>query len=130
MEEFKRFTLGPRSFNPYDPHFLVMDHCTRVKHPWIHEVCHWPKEDPWRYFYHFSRLNEPANIVVEWLAKKKPAKSLAIADGSRPVDDKWKRKVVDSAEAEQSYKFKENPLVMKVTLENEAKRQQHDRRIA
>ena len=29
-EEFKRFTFGTRSFNPYEPHFLLKDHYERV----------------------------------------------------------------------------------------------------
>lgn len=52
-EEFKIFTLGTRIFNLYDPHYIVKDYCTRVKHPWIHEAFHWPEEDPRRYCYHF-----------------------------------------------------------------------------
>lgn len=46
MEEFKRFNFGTRSFNPYDPHCLVKDHCARVQHPSINGACHWPEEDP------------------------------------------------------------------------------------
>jgi len=45
----------------------------RVKHPWIHRACHWPKEDPWRYYYHFSKLNELVSIAIGWLEKKKEA---------------------------------------------------------
>ena len=75
MEEFKRFTFSTRSFNPYDPHCLVKDHCARVQHPWIHGACHWPKEYPWRYCFHFSNLNELVSIVVEWLANQKEAAS-------------------------------------------------------
>jgi len=48
IEDFKKFTFSTRSFNPYDPHFFVKDHCARVKFPWIHEACHWAEEDPWR----------------------------------------------------------------------------------
>ena len=36
----KRFTFGARSFNPYDPRFLVKDHYARVYYPWIHGACH------------------------------------------------------------------------------------------
>jgi len=72
-EEFKRFTFGTRIFNPYDPHCLVKDHYARVWFPWIHGACHWPKEDPWRYFYHSSKLNELIGIAVEWLEKHKEA---------------------------------------------------------
>lgn len=31
--EFKRFTFDTKSFNSYDPHFLVKDHCARVLDP-------------------------------------------------------------------------------------------------
>lgn len=65
MEEFNRFTFNTRSFNPYDPHYVAKDHCMRVYHPWIHSTCHWPKEDPWRYRYNSSRLNEPDKVDVE-----------------------------------------------------------------
>lgn len=68
-KEFKRFTFGTRSFNPYDLHLLVKDHCVRVWFPWIHKACHWPEEDPWRYFYHLSKFNEPVDIAIEWLEK-------------------------------------------------------------
>jgi len=62
-EKFKRFTFDTRSFNPYDPHCLVKDHCARVYHPWINKACHWLEEDPWRYCYNFSRLNELVKIL-------------------------------------------------------------------
>ena len=42
---------------------------------------------------------------------------------------KGNRKVVDNAEAKKSYKFKADPLVMKVALEIGAKRQQCNKRI-
>lgn len=68
-KEFKRFTFDTRSFNLYDLHCLVKDHFARVQHPLIHGACHWLEEDPWRYCYHFSRINELLSIVVEWLGK-------------------------------------------------------------
>jgi len=46
----------------------------------------------------------------------------AVAEGSRPARDKGKRKVVDSAETGQSWKFKADPLVMKADLEIKAMR--------
>lgn len=105
MEEFKRFTFGTRSFNPYHLHFLVENHFARVYHPWIHSACHWPKQDPWRYCYNYSWINELVRVVVEWLGVHKATTSQRAAtsttiEGSRPVHDKGKRKVVDSAEAE------------------------------
>jgi len=45
-----------------------------------------------------------------------------VAEGSRPAHDQDRRKVVDSAGAEQRCKFKIDPLVMKEALEIEAKR--------
>jgi len=69
-EEFKIFTFGTKSFNLDDLHCFVKDHSAKVKFPWIHEACHWAKEDPWRYYHNFSRLNEPVGIAVEWLAKQ------------------------------------------------------------
>lgn len=125
MEEFKRFTLGTISFNQYAPHHLVEDHCTRVYHPWIHMACHWPEEEPWKYCYNFSRLNELVRMVVEWLAVQR----VATSQRNRPTLDKGKRKFVDSVEVEQSYKFKVDPLVLRVALEIEEKRRQRDRRI-
>ena len=65
MEQFKRFAFNNRSFNPYDLHRLVENQCTRVYHPWIHGACQRPEEDPWRYCYNLSRLNEPVRMVVE-----------------------------------------------------------------
>ena len=70
LEEFKRFSFATRIFNLYDPHFFVKDHCARVKFPWIDGVCHWAKEDLWIYWHNFSRPNELAEIIVEWLAKQ------------------------------------------------------------
>jgi len=74
-EEFKRFTFGTKSFNPYDLYCFVKDHCVRVKFPWIHGLCHWPEEDPRRYCHNFSKLNEPIDIAMEWLAKQCEATS-------------------------------------------------------
>lgn len=127
MEEFKRFTFGTISFNMYDLHFLVNDHCTRVQHPWIHGACHWPQEDPWIYYYHFSRPNESIDIPVEWLEKHREAtsqrgQSSIATESSRPVCDKRKIKVVDSTKEKQNCKFKENPLVLKEALEIKAKK--------
>jgi len=88
----------------------VKDPCTRVQCLWIHEVCHWPEEDPWRYYYHFYKLNEPVGIAIEWLEKKKEAtspratSSAAVEDG-RPMCEKarerlltmqWQRKLAIS----------------------------------
>lgn len=127
MEEFKRFSFGTRSFNPYDPHCLVMDQCARVHHPWIHEACHQPKEDPWIYYYHFSRFNEQVRIDVQQLAMQKEttyqrATSSAVADDNKPVLQKHKRKLYNNIEVEKICKFKEGSLVLKQALEIKAKR--------
>lgn len=52
--------------------------------------------------------------------KSQGATPSAIAKGSRLACDKCKRKVVDIAKAEKSFKFKVDPLVMKETLEIKA----------
>lgn len=42
--------------------------------------------------------------------------------GNGPTLEKGKRKVVENTKAEQSYKFKANPLVLRVAFDIEAKR--------
>lgn len=44
------------------------------------------------------------------------------AEGITPACDEWKRKVVDIIEAEESCKFKVDPLMTKAMLEIEAMR--------
>lgn len=126
VEEFKKFHFGTNNFNPYNPHGLYRDHCARVYYSWIREVCHWLEKDPWRYCYKSSRLNEPVNMVVEWIAALKAAVPKGVAatttTSRKHVQDKGKRKIVESAKVEKSYKFKEDPLVEKLALEIEAKR--------
>jgi len=48
--------------------------------------------------------------------------SSVVEEGRRLACDKGKRKVVNSIETEKSYNFKADPLVLKETLEIEAKR--------
>lgn len=65
-------------------------------------------------------------MAVEWLAVHKETTSQRAAtstttEGSRPMHDKGKRKVVDNIEAEHNCKFKADPLVLRATLEIEAK---------
>jgi len=127
MKEFKRFTLGTRSFNPYDLHYLVKDHCARVYHTWIHRACHWLEEDPWRYCYNSSRLNELVRVDVKWLTSHKATTldketTITTIESKRPTLDKGKRKIADSVEVEKSYKFKEDPHVVREALEIEAKK--------
>lgn len=122
VEDFKKFKFGTRSFNPYNAHGLCRDHCARVYYPWIHGACHWPEEDSWRYCYNSSRTNEPINIVVEWLESLKVAALQVVATSIKPVQDKGKRKIVKGTETKKSYKFKEDPLVQKVSLKIDVKR--------
>jgi len=68
---------------------------------------------------------------MEWLAKKREAASRrAPTEVNIPAHSKGKRKIVDSAEVEQSCKFIAYPIVHKETLVIEAKRQQCDKRNA
>jgi len=73
-------------------------------------------------------------MEVEWLATLKvetPQGETTITTAStKPVQEKGKRNIVESTETEESYKFKEDPLVEIVDFEIDAKRRQHDRRIA
>lgn len=106
----------------------------RVYHPWIHGSCHWPKEYPWTYCYNSSRLNELVIVVVEWLATHKAATldrvtTSKMAKGWELARDKGKIKVADSVETKKSCKFKADPLLMRETLDIEAKKWQHNRRI-
>lgn len=39
--EIVKYPFNTRSFNSYDPHCLVKDHCKRVQFLWIHVVCHY-----------------------------------------------------------------------------------------
>jgi len=58
------------------------------------------------------------------------SKTSIATEGSRPEHGQRRRKVVDSAEVEQSCKFKEDSLVIILSLEIEAKRQNHEKKIA
>lgn len=62
------------------------------------------------------------------VASQQVAPSTAV-EGSRSACDKGKRKVVDSAEAKKNCKFTTYSLVMKVALEIEANRRQHNKMI-
>ncbi len=66
VKELKKFGFSTKNFNMYDAHCTCKNHCVKVYQPWIDEACHCREEDPWRYCYNSSRLNEPLNIVVEW----------------------------------------------------------------
>ena len=111
MEEIKKYPFDTRSYNPYDPHCFVKDHCARVKFQWIHGACHWAEEDPWKYSHNLSKPNELVSIVVEWLAKQREATVAVVAEVNILACNKGKREIFDRAEAEQSYKFSVDPLV-------------------
>ena len=49
-------------------------------------------------------------------------------NNKKHVQDKGKRKIFESTKTEQSYKFKEDPLVERVDLNIESNRQQRNRR--
>lgn len=67
--QMKKYPFDLWSYNLYDPHCLVKDHCKRLQINWIHGACHWVEEVPWRYCYNSSRLNEPVGLAVEWIMK-------------------------------------------------------------
>lgn len=73
-------------------------------------------------------------MVVEWkaalqaIAPKEATTTVVVS--SKPTQDKGKRKIAESAEVEQSYKFKEDPLLERVALEIDAKRHYCQRRVA
>jgi len=50
-------------------------------------------------------------------------------EGNTPTCNEWKRKVVDNIKAEQSCKFKVDPLMKKLALEIEAMRWKRDKMI-
>ena len=64
-------------------------------------------------------------MVSKVASKRAPAIEVNIL-----ARDKGKRKIADSADAEQSCKFIVDPLVQKTTLAIEVKRKQQDRRNA
>ena len=127
VKDLEKFEFGTKDFNPYDPHCICKNHCAKVYYPWIYEACHWVEEDPWRYFYNSSRLSELVSMVEEWKATLQAvapyeATTIMTVVSNKPMQYKGKRKIVKSAEAEKSYKLKEDTLVEKVALEIEAKR--------
>jgi len=65
-KEIVKFDFETKDFNPYDPHGICKNHCKKVYYPWIHGTCHWEEEDPWRYYYNESKLNEPVGIAKAW----------------------------------------------------------------
>jgi len=104
-----------------------------VYYPWIHWASHWLNEDPWRYCYNSDKLNEQVIMAIEWketlqLATPQEEATIAVVS-SKPTQEKGKRKIAKNPETKKSYKFIEVPLVEKVTLEIEAKRQQRVTRL-
>lgn len=68
-------------------------------------------------------------MQCEATSRRAPAPITVVAWEIILVCDKGKRKIVDHMEEEKSYKFREDPLVEKVVMAIEAKRQQRDKRI-
>jgi len=70
---------------------------------------------------------------VEWKASLQattlPEETITTTVSNKPIEDKGKRKSIESVEAEQSYKFKECPLVERLALEIDVKRQHCERRV-
>lgn len=100
-EEFKKFKIGTRSFYPYKPHDLFKDHCATMYYPWINGACHWREEDPWRYCYNSSKLNELVSFTMESLTKLKVVAIIVVAS-SKPMQDIGKREIGEDKETEQS----------------------------
>jgi len=112
--DFKKFKFNTRSFNLYDPHGLCRDHYVRVYYPWLHWACHWPEEDPWRYFYKSSRPDELVRIAVEWLAMLKatiPHGEVKTTIGSiKFVKDKGNRKISESTKQRKATSLRKTQL--------------------
>lgn len=64
-------------------------------------------------------------MVVESLVALKEAtpqgETIRETTSNKPMQDKGKRKIVESIKTEQCYKFKEDPLVERVALEIDSK---------
>lgn len=127
-KEISKYEFGTRDYNPYDRHNICKNHCARVYYPWIHGAFHWANEDPWRYCYNHSKLNEPVNIATKWKASLQAITSHEATTietiSNKLMQDKGKRKIFENPKADQSYKFKEVPLIEKEALESEAKRKE------
>ena len=98
-EDLNKFGFSTKSFNPYDPHCICKNHCVKVYFPSVHGACHWPKEDPWRYYYNSSRLNELVNMAIEWkgaLQATNPKEATTTITVRRKlVQDKGKRNIAE-----------------------------------
>lgn len=60
-------------------------------------------------------------MAIEWLATFKATRPQGATTSNKLVQYKLNRKTVESSKMEQSYKFKEYPLVEKVALEIDVK---------
>lgn len=78
------------------------------------------------------QLNESVSIAIEWkvaLQAAKPQEETSITIiRNKLAEDKGKRNISKNPKNEQSYKFKDDPLIKKETLAVEAKRQHHIKR--
>jgi len=67
---------------------------------------HWTEDDPWRYYYNESRLNESVSIARTWKATLQTTTTLeaktTTVEGINQVKDKGKRKIVENLVGEKS----------------------------
>jgi len=104
----------------------------RVYFSWINGEFHWPEEDPWRYWYNDSILNELVSIArtleVSSQTTTVPEATSIATTGSNPMQSRGKRNIVENKEGEQSCKMKAYYIITKEALEVKAKREQQMRR--
>lgn len=67
-KDITKFEFNTKDFNPCDPHSIFKDQCTRVYFCCINMKFHWLEEDPLRYCYNSSKLNESVSIERTWKA--------------------------------------------------------------
>lgn len=126
-KEIVRFKFHTKDINRYDPRSICKDHCVRVYFPLIYETFHWPKDDPWRYCYNVSRLNDLISLVrtqknsLQITTTQEATTRVAV--GSYPMQDKGKKKIYENLEEEKSCKMREDSIMDKIDLIAEEKRE-------
>lgn len=99
----------------------------RVYFPWINNTFHWTEEDPWRYCYNASRLNEMVSIARIFNAHPQTLIALEettiAVEGNNPMKDKEKRKIFDDPKGEKSCKMMADPIIVKEDLEMKEKKE-------
>lgn len=122
----EKFAFDTQDFNPYDPHGICKNKCVRIHFQWLSRTFHWQEEDPSKNFYNASKTYELVNFArtSQVAPQKATTQEAVLAEGSNPVHDKGKRKVMHIPGGERSHKMKVNPIVMKVDLAIEAARKQ------